>query len=132
MTTQLEIVQQTYGAFGRGDLPGILAAMASDIVWENPGPNSPAYFGTNVGHTAVAKNVFGFLAENFDFEVFQPRELLTGADKVVALLHVELRVKRTGERLVQDMVHVFSFQGGKIVRFQDFQNSYALAKALGA
>jgi ketosteroid isomerase-like protein len=132
MTTNLEIVQQAYAAFGKGDLPGILAALDPNIVWENPGPNSPAYFGAHRGHAAVATNIFGFLSENLQFEVFEPREFLVGGDKVVALLHIEAKITRTGERLVQEAVHVFSFQGGKVVQFQDFQNSYALATALTA
>jgi ketosteroid isomerase-like protein len=94
--------------------------------------NSPAYFGTHRGHVAVATNIFGFLSENLQFDVFEPREFSAGADKVFVLLHIEAQVKRTGERVVQEAVHVFSFQGGKVVRFQDFQNSYALAKALTA
>jgi ketosteroid isomerase-like protein len=132
MTTNLETAQQAYAAFGQGDLPGILATLDPSIVWENPGPNSPSYFGTHRGHAAVAANVFGFLAENLQFDVFEPREFLVGEDKVVVLLHMQARIKRTGERFVQDAVHVFSFTGGKVVRFQDFQNSYALAKALAA
>jgi uncharacterized protein len=132
MTTNLETVQQAYAAFGQGNLAGILATLDPSIVWENPGPNSPSYFGTHRGHAAVAANVFGFLAENLQFDVFEPREFLAGADKVVVLLHMQARIKRTGERFAQDAVHVFSFGSGKVVRFQDFQNSYALAKALAA
>lgn len=132
MTTNLEIVQQAYAAFGKGDLASLLATMDPDIVWENPGPASPSYFGTNRGHAAVAANVFGFLAENLQFDVFEPREFLLGADKVVVLLRLEARVKRTGEQVKHDAVHVFQFANGKVARFQDFQNSYALANALGA
>src|SRR5262245_25119957 len=125
MTTNLETVQQAYAAFGKGDLAGILATMDPDIVWENPGPESPSYFGTHRGHATVASNVFGFLAENLQFDVFEPREFLLGADKVVVLLRLEARVKRTGEAVKHDAVHVFHFANGKVVRFQDFQNSYA-------
>lgn len=132
MATNLEIVQQAYAAFGRGDAAALLATMDPNIVWENPGPESPVYFGTHRGHAAVAKNVLGFLAENLVFDVFEPREFLSGADKVVVLLHADARVKRTNERIVQSIVHIFHIAGGKVVRFQDFQNSYALAKALGA
>jgi ketosteroid isomerase-like protein len=99
-------------------------------VWDNPGPDSPAYFGSHRGQAAVARNIFGFISENLQIDVFDPREFLIGADKVVVLLHIEAQIKRTGERLVQEAVHVFTFEGGKVVRFQDFQNSYAIAKAL--
>ena len=67
------------------------------------------------------------MAENFQFE---PLEFLSGRDKVVVLLRSEAVVPRTGQRLAQELVHVFWLAGGKIVRFHDFQNSYALAQAL--
>lgn len=131
MTTNLETVQQAYAAFRKGDLAGILATLDPDIVWENPGPPSPSYFGTHHGHAAVASNIFGFLAENLQFDVFEPREFLLGADKVVVLLRLEARATRTGEAVKQDAIHVFHFANGKVARFQDFQNSYAVAQALG-
>jgi uncharacterized protein len=126
----LEIVQRLYQAFGSGDMPTLLGALDPDVEWINPGPASPAYFGTQRGPAAVARNVFGFLAENLRFDVFEPREFFTSDDKVVVLLHMEAVAARSGTRVVNDAVHVFTFKAGKVVRFQDFQNNYALAEAL--
>ena len=128
----LEIVQRAYAAFGRGDVAALLALMDEGIVWENPGDSDLAYFGTHYGPVAVAKNVFGFLGENLQFDVFEPREFFVNASKVVVLLHIEAIVRRTGERVVQKAVHVFSLGGGKITAFHDFQDSYRLARALKA
>ena len=108
----------------------MLAALDSNVEWINPGPASPTYFGTHRGPDAVARNIFGFLAEQLRFEVFEPREFFTSSDKVVVLLHTEAVAARSGTRVVNDVVHVFTFSAGKVVRFQDFQNSYALAEAL--
>ncbi len=126
----LEIVQQLYQAFGRGDLPALVSALDPEVEWINPGPATPAYFGTHQGPAAVARNIFGFLAENLRFDVFEPREFFTSGDKVVVLLHIDAVVVRSGTRVINDVVHVFTFRAGKVVRFQDFQNSYALAEAL--
>jgi ketosteroid isomerase-like protein len=126
----LEIVHQLYQAFGQGDMPTLLGALDPNIEWINPGPAAPAYFGTHQGPTAVARNIFGFLAENLRFDVFEPREFFTSNDKVVVLLHMEAVAVRSGTRVINDVVHVFTFSAGKVVRFHDFQNSYALAEAL--
>jgi ketosteroid isomerase-like protein len=130
--TNLETVQKAYAAFGSGDVATLLSVFDPAIVWVNPGPAGLPYFGTHQGSDAVMRNVFGFLGENFQFEVFDPHTFFTSATQVVALLHMEAIVRRSGERLVQDTVHVFDFKAGKIARFQDFQNSYAMARALGA
>lgn len=34
----LEIVQGVYAAFGKGDIPALLGALADDIEWTFPGP----------------------------------------------------------------------------------------------
>jgi ketosteroid isomerase-like protein len=132
MTTNIEIVQQAYAAFAKGDVAGILANLDPEIVWENPGPDTIAYFGWHRGHAAVATNIFGFLHENMQFSVFEPYEFLVSADRVAVLLRVQSSVPRTGAQLKEEAVHVFTFKNGKVVRFQDFQNSYNVAKALGA
>jgi ketosteroid isomerase-like protein len=40
MATALETVQQIYAAFGRGDIPAILAALDDDVKWESWEDNS--------------------------------------------------------------------------------------------
>jgi uncharacterized protein len=130
MTDNLEIVRRAYAAFGGGDMPALLALFDPEIVWVNPGPESLSYFGTHRGPAAIAKNVFGFLAENLQFEVFEPREFFANETKVVVLLHMEAVVRRTGQRVVQEVAHVFSIRGGRVVAFHDFQDSWALARAL--
>lgn len=132
MTTNLETVQQAYAAFAKGDVAGILATLDANAVWDNPGPSSIAYFGSHRGHAAIASNIFGFLHENLQFSVFQPLKFFESGDTVAVLLDCEATVTRTGTQLKQAVVHLFTFAGGKVVRFQDFQNSWAIAKALGA
>jgi uncharacterized protein len=128
----LEIVQAMYQAFGSGDLPALLAAMDPQVEWQNPGPSQIPYFGTHRGPEAVARNIFAFLAENLRFEKFEPKEFFTSADKVVVLLDCEAVAVRSGQRVAQAVVHVFTLRAGKVVRFQDFQNSFALSQALQA
>ena len=37
--TNTEIVQGMYAAFGRGDVAGVINALADDIEWVSPGPS---------------------------------------------------------------------------------------------
>jgi ketosteroid isomerase-like protein len=34
----LQVVHQAYEAFGRGDVPGVLAMLTEDVEWSTPGP----------------------------------------------------------------------------------------------
>jgi len=56
--------------------------------------------------------------------------MLAQDDKVVVLLDMELVARATGEKVVQKVAHVWTFQDGRAVHFHDFQNSYAVAAAL--
>jgi ketosteroid isomerase-like protein len=126
----LEIVQAMYQAFGRGDLPAMVAFMDPDIEWHNPGPGEVAYFGTHRGTAAVSRNIFGFIAEHLRFEQFEPREFFSSGDKVAVLLDCVAVAAPSGKRVTQQVMHVFTLREQKVVRFQDFQNSYAVWDAL--
>jgi ketosteroid isomerase-like protein len=128
--TNRQIVDQAYQAFGRGDLPALLGLLDPQVEWVNPGPSGLAYFGTHRGPDAIARNVFGFLAENFSFEVFEPREFFEGETGICVRLFMRARVRRNDRVVEQHVIHQFSFEAGKIARFHDFQNSYAIAEAL--
>jgi hypothetical protein len=52
----VEIVEGTYAAFARGDVPGVLAAMADDIEWHEA--EGMPYGGVHRGGDAVVRNVF--------------------------------------------------------------------------
>ena len=126
----LPVVHSMYEAFGRGDVPALLANCHPDLEWVNPGPTDVPYFGTHRGHAAIVRNVFAFLAENMQFDVFAPRDFLTSGDKVVVLLDITARVGRDKTPITQEVVHVFTFRDGKVVRFHDFQDNHAVAQAL--
>jgi ketosteroid isomerase-like protein len=49
MATPIDIVQSVYAAFGRGDIPGLLAFVADDIEWTFDGSTGDA-FETNWVH----------------------------------------------------------------------------------
>ena len=126
----LQATQKLYAAFGSGDIPAVLDALDPDIVWENPGPEGFRYFGTHRGRAAILENVFGFIAENLDLQVFEPRDMLAKGDKVVVLIHYEGVARRTGRRIVQDIAHAFTFKDGRPVHFRDHQDSAQVAAAL--
>lgn len=126
----LQKTRELYSYFGAGNIPALLAALDPDIVWVNPGPSDFAYFGSHRGPEAVAKNIFGFIAENLDFQLFEPRSMLADGDKVVVLIHAEAVARKTGRRIVQDIAHAFTFREGRPVHFHDYQDTAQIAAAL--
>lgn len=49
-----QTVMDLYAAFGRGDLPAVLAALADDVEWALPGPANIPMAGTRPGEAGRA------------------------------------------------------------------------------
>jgi uncharacterized protein len=123
------LAQSAYEAFGRGDMPALAEVMADDIEWTIPGdPSDNPTAGTYRGKDEVL-GWFGKLAEDLDYSAFEPRDFIAQGDKVVSVVHAEATVRNTGRPVVNDEVHFWTFEGGKLARFQVYFDTAAAAAA---
>jgi ketosteroid isomerase-like protein len=86
-----------YAAFMRGDIPAVLELLADDTEWVVPGPSDIPMAGAHQGKQAVLA-FFGALGETLEFHIFEPRAFIAQGDTVVALIHADAIVRRTGRR----------------------------------
>lgn len=124
----LRTVQGIYAAFGQGNLPAVLEALADDVEWRVDGPPLIRYAGVRRGRRQVAE-FFAALAEAVEMERFEPRRFIAQGDCVVVLGCEQLRVKSTGRTVRDDWVQVFTFQGGRVAQFREYLDSAAVAEA---
>ena len=123
------VIQSIFEAFGRGDVPGVLAHLSEDVTWKAPGPDVIPYFGDRRGH-AGATEFFVQLGTNVDFEHFEPGAFVAEGDRVVVLGRERGRVKRTGKTFDNDWALVFTFGGGgKVTSFHCCDETDAVAQA---
>jgi ketosteroid isomerase-like protein len=116
--SNVAVVGAMYEAFGRGDVPAILAHLAEDVEWEY-GFNSTEvpWLQPRRGHQGVAE--FFATLDDVEFHRFEPKTLLAAGDTVVALVDLEATVRATGQPVrEEDEVHIWHFAGGKVVRFR--------------
>ena len=117
--SHIGIVQGIYQAFGRGDVPAILAQLAPNVEWEY-GINSTdvPWLQPRQGREHVAA-FFQSLAA-LDIHKFEPKTFLESGDVVVALVDLEGTVLSTGRRIVEeDETHIWHFDAaGKVSRFR--------------
>ena len=109
-----KLVQDAYAAFGRGDVPALLAMMTDDVDWHaavGVGPNVPSG-GPRHGRDEVGK-FFKQVADSIDFKQFEPREFVAERDKVVALGFYHGVARPTGRAFKSDWVMVFTHARGK-------------------
>ena len=131
MSSPTEIVQQAYAAFGRGDVPAILAALTDDVEWRFHASQSTGipYGGTFTGKKEV-EAWFATLAQNDEIQQFEPREFLEGPNHVTVLGWERVRPLHNGSAFDGEWVHVFTLKGGKISRWIGTADTAARQAAL--
>jgi len=125
----VQTAKDGYTAFGRGDIPAILELLTDDVEWIEPGPADviPAA-GTYRGKEEVSR-FFGTLGEEVEIHRFEPHEFIAQGDHVVVLIHSEATVKRTGRKVTDHLAHIWTFEGGKLARFEVFSDTAAIVAA---
>jgi hypothetical protein len=126
--SNIETVQHLYQAFAGRDIPAILRMLSEDLEWgEPPNPFNPAA-GTRHGHAGFLE----WLAigrQSEDILELTLRKFLVDHDSVAVVGHTKCRAKPTGRVYETDFVHVVTLRGGKVVRFQEFFDTYAAGEA---
>jgi ketosteroid isomerase-like protein len=117
MPTNKEIVDAAYASFAEGDVPAVLAMMDPNIEWSEA-EGWPLYDDTFIGPQAIVDGVFmrlGEIGDNFALHVTQ---LVADGDTVVALGTYTWDRTDSGEPAEVKMAHVWTLDGGKLIRFQ--------------
>ena len=126
----IKVVQDAYAAFGRGDVPAVIAMLTPDVTWESVGnPKDFPALGMHKGPAAVSE-FFKLLGTLLTFQAFSPKDFYAaGSDMVFVLGHYDRTVIKTGEQANSDFVHVFTIRGGKIAAYREFADTATLADA---
>jgi len=136
MSTARDLILDLYAAFGRGDIPAVLARVAPDGKWGYE-PQSPwveaamPWFRRGVGRDA-AIGYFTGVAQTMDFHHFEPMVVAAEGDRVLAQVRIDATIRPTGKRLTTVEVHVFRVRDGMIVDYSPVVDGYAFATAFGA
>jgi hypothetical protein len=125
----IELVRRGYEAFGRGDIPALLALLDENVEWITPGPTELPTAGRRTGRQAV-QEFFQSLAATVDTVRFEAKEFFAQGDRVVVVGDDTSRVKETGRTLDVQWVHLFTVRGDRVVSFQEVADHSALAAEL--
>ena len=123
-----EIVTGIYEAFGRGDLAGVLGAMADGVEWEKAGV--APFSGRREGRDGV-QEFFADLMGAVRIEMFEVDAVVGDDEYVVAMGRERCTVKKTGRRYEQHWAHAFKLREGKVVSVRLYEDTHAQAVAFG-
>ncbi len=120
--------KDAYAAFERGDIVAVMQTMADDIEWVVPGTADVPTAGTYRGKSAV-QDWFGAVGQTVEFQRFEPYEFIAQGDKVVVLVHVTGKVRRTNRTYTSEDAHVSTYRDGQLSHFQVFTDTAVTAAA---
>jgi ketosteroid isomerase-like protein len=126
--SNVEVVRSMYEAFGRGDIPAVLASIDDAMVFTVFGASSVPMAGTRRGVTGM-EQFFAELANTIEFSSFDAHDYIAQGDRVVALVHYAGKNKNTGRPFDAESAMVWTIRNGKAVNFLEYTDTDQLARA---
>jgi ketosteroid isomerase-like protein len=127
----VQVIQDIYAAFGRGDIPAILEALSDDAQIHHAGLPDVIPWGSSTysGRDGWGK-FFGELNATFEPEAFEPQDFIAQGDRVVALGTYRFRARATGRSFDSAWAMAWTFRGGRPVDCRVFEDTDAMASAI--
>jgi ketosteroid isomerase-like protein len=130
----LQAVGEIYAAFGRGDVPSILARLADDVAWESFEHNHAQAAGVpwlqrHDDPESVAE--FFRIVGDWDFHSFELVDLMASENQVIAEVEVDVTIPGA-ERFREEELHMWTFgPDGKVTRFRHYVDTAKHIAAAG-
>lgn len=132
MTDNSNFIHSLYDAFKRGEMKTILDSLDPSIEWASNGDAKIIPWGGRRSGVAGVASFFKSLADNLDFEIFEPRDFFDAGDTAIVIGRTRARLKRQGGVFDCEWAHVFTVKNGKLARFREFYDTAAIVDALSA
>jgi ketosteroid isomerase-like protein len=131
---RVDLVKQGFEAWNKGDRSWVLEHMTPDVEWITP-PTDPEP-GHYHGYAGV-KKFWDQWAVAVGQLHFEPEEFIDSGDNVVVVAKRSGRGEQSGLEVSDRVVQVFSFEGDKCVKVQEFYDrdsalNVARAEAFGS
>ena len=133
MTSPMQTVQSIYQAFGSGDIPAILGALAADVRWDDWADNTAQQGGVPLLQARRGPDqVQAFFHEvaGVQMHAFKVIDLVASGNQVAAEIEIDFTVTQTGRRYHDEELHLWSFNAeGQVSRFRHYVDTANLLRA---
>jgi ketosteroid isomerase-like protein len=128
----VEIVKRAYEAFGRGDLPAILAAFDPQIEWREAEGNPFKPDGKPwIGADAIVQNLFLRLVTEWDGFTITPHTFHGAGDTVIVEARYTGTCKATGKSLDAQVCHLWKLRDGVATHYQQYVDTAQFQRVAG-
>jgi uncharacterized protein len=127
----VELVRGMYEAFAAGDVNAVLEAQDENVEWY-VAEHSPYHPGKAfVGRQAVLEGVLARIPQDFEGFRIEVRRVVGCGETVVAENRYHATGRATGMPLDIQVAHVWDIRDGKVVRWQQYLDTWELGRVLG-
>jgi len=128
----VQTIKRVYEAFGRGDVPTVVASVADDVDWATETSSTLApWYGVRHGKDGVT-SFFQAFGSTMDVQEFNPYAFAANDTEVHTVVHCRATCRATGKSIDHDLHHYFRFRGGKIAFYRGTEDTAQTEAALTA
>jgi len=124
----VEVVRRSLEVFERDGLEGLLRHLDSDTEWTTTG--SYIRRATYRGHEGM-RRYFGSMLDEFEDVRIEPVEFIDAGEKVIVIIRISGRGKRSGAPVELTLVSVGSVRNGKTVQVRNYPSRDEALEAAG-
>ena len=126
-TTQL--LQKVYDSFNAGDIEGVLSYFAEDIEFVFSEVPKVSFYRSRRGRDSVAE----FFASMGDHQepkgAIAVQEIIVQGNRAAVFGHASFHVKSTDRDFETAFAHMWTVEGGKLTRLQEYTDTAAISAA---
>lgn len=127
----VEIVQNLYAAFAKGDVPAVLQKFHPKIEW-NEAENFPYADGNPyIGPQAVLEGVFARLGAEWEYwKLTEQTYYEAKSGEIIVTGRYKAKNKATGKEINTQFVHMWTLEDGLVTKFQQYADTYQTVEAM--
>lgn len=131
MADNVTILKGGYEAFAKGDIPTVLGLFDPKIEWNEAENNVYWPGGAFHGPQEIVNGVFARIPNDFDGFRIEISRMVASGDTVLVEARYRAKSKATGKALDAQVAHVWDFRGGKVVKCQQYTDTWQYAQVTG-
>ena len=127
----VEIVQNLYSAFAKGDVPAVLEKFHPKIEW-NEAENFPYADGNPyIGPQAVLEGVFARLGAEWEYwNLTDQTYYEANSGEIIVTGRYKAKNKMTAKEINVQFVHMWNLEDGMVTKFQQYADTYQTVQAM--
>lgn len=129
--SNVEIIQNLYADFAKGDVPAVLQRFDPRIEW-NEAENFPYADGNPyVGPQAVLEGVFARIGAEWEYwNLTEQTYYETNSGEIIVTGRYKAKNKLTGKEISVQFVHMWTLNEGLVTKFQQYADTYQAVEAM--